>query len=161
MQKRIYSLTFIIFCMKVIFTKDVPRVGKKDEIKELPNGYVQNFLIPRGLAELASASAIARLVLRKTLVENAKKKKDSSVKEALATLRKANIIMRGKANEQGHLFASIHKEGIAAEIEKKLHVLLSPGYILLDEPIKNIGTHIIKLKAGEEEGVITLLVEAT
>ena len=51
--------------MKVIFLKDVPRVGKRNDIKEVNDGYAVNFLFPRKLAEMATPSAINELEKRK------------------------------------------------------------------------------------------------
>ena len=101
--------------MKIILLKDVPKVGKKHETKEVPDGYGRNFLLKRGLAEIATASAIKRVEEIKKTAAVEKKIQEDLLMKNLEDLNDITITLKEKANEEGHLFAGIHKEEIISE----------------------------------------------
>ena len=70
------------------------------------------------------------------------------------------IEISGKANEQGHLFASIHPETIIAELKKQKGVDLSPEFLQLEKPLKEVGEHKIPVKVQGKTGGFTVLVKA-
>ena len=126
--------------MKVILLMDVRGVGRKHEEKEVSNGYATNYLIPRKLAKYASTSAHKEL----------EHQKEERVKSTQANLEKLSEKLRGldtveikaPANEQGHLFAAIGKKDVAEKTG------LPEEIIMLDEPIKEIGSYQVLIKVG-------------
>ncbi|OGI84368.1 50S ribosomal protein L9, partial [Candidatus Nomurabacteria bacterium RIFCSPLOWO2_01_FULL_37_49] len=98
--------------MKVIFLHDVPRVGKKYDIKEVNDGYAMNFLLPRKLAQAATPKAVAELEIRKKEVMIEREVQEDLLMKNLEEIKGKTITIKGKANEQGHLFSAIHKKEI-------------------------------------------------
>jgi large subunit ribosomal protein L9 len=133
--------------MKVILLKDIPRIGKKYDVKEMSDGNVQNMLIPRGLALVATPDAIKRIDLERVRNEGERKLHTDLILKNLSDLSEQTIIMIEKANEKGHLFASIHTKEIVEAIKKQTQLDISSEYIALDKPIKEIGTHLLEVKA--------------
>jgi len=137
--------------MKIIFLKDIPGVGRKYDIKNVADGYAQNFLLPRGFAKVATD------ILEKEMeLEKKNKKKEQEVRENLLDkevdkLKNVVLEIKSKLNEKGHLFASIHKEEILKELKKKLKLDINLEYIKLDNPIKESGEHILKIQIGKKE----------
>ena len=66
----------------------------------------------------------------------------------------------GKANEKGHLFAGLHREEIAKEIEKQTQLQVDPTFIQLDHPIKEVGEHEIAVKGGGKSAKFKVVIEA-
>ena len=133
--------------MKVLFLKDVKGVGRASEVKEVADGYVKNFLLPKGLVKLATQGTIAEI--------NAKKdKEDKAIADIRAKLKiieissgKNPIVLKVKVGEHNEIFGSIHE----AQIEE---ALISRGYKglridKLDRPIKSIGLHKVKIRLGK------------
>lgn len=145
--------------MRIIFTKDVPRVGKKYEIKEVADGYGRH-LVAQKIAEVATDEVIARVEQKKITDASQKKVHEELLAKTLASLDGAAITLTGKANEQGHLFASIHKEEVLAELKKSLRVDLHPDYLILDRPLKETGSFEIPIVVGKNRAVLTVIVEA-
>lgn len=144
--------------MKIIFLKDVPRVGKKYEVKEVAAGYGRHLIVLRA-AELAAPEVVARLQ-RKMEADAAHKKihTDLLIKN-LSGLNGVTITLHGKANDKGHLFASIHKEEILAELKRATHLEMHPDYVLLDHPLKTLGTHEIPVTIDGKEATFTVVIE--
>lgn len=145
--------------MKVILLKDIPKVGKKFEIKDLSEGHVQNFLIPRGFVTPATPQAVLKIALEKEKVDGEKKIQDELLVKSLDTLKNSVVTILGKANEKGHLFAGINKEMLISEIFKQVHLNLNDDTVVLEKPIKEVGEHKVVIQALGKKVELTVKVE--
>ena len=142
--------------MKIIFLKDVPRAGKKYEVKEVADGYGRH-LVAQKVAEPATKETIARVQGKMATDATMKKVHTELLMKNLESLSGTRITLRGKANEKGHLFASIHKEEVLAELKRSTHLDMHPDYVILDRPLKAIGTYEIPVVI--EKNRVTFTVE--
>jgi len=141
--------------MKVILLRDVAKVGRKGEVCEVPSGHAINLLIPRKLAVPATTENISR-----HKAETARRAQDQaqtadSFQKALDALKEKTITYTAGANAQGHLFKGIRAADIAGRLTEEGYPI-SEQAIVLEHPIKDLGTHTIPLKQGGIEGVCTL-----
>jgi large subunit ribosomal protein L9 len=146
--------------MKIILLQDVAKLGKRFDIKEVSDGHATNFLIPRKLAISGTAEAVKRIESQKMKLAGDKKIHQELLAQNIDSLAGATLRISGKANEKGHLFAGLHKEEIIKELQKQTRVQLDPEFLLLDQPIKEVGEHIIDVKGGGKTGKLKLVVEA-
>lgn len=144
--------------MKILFLKDVPKIGKKNDIKEVADGFARNFLFPKKLAEPATKDAEAKVLKMKAELTQMKKTDEDLLVKNLKALSDTIITMQGKANEKGHLFAAIHKEEIISKLRES-GVSVPAERILLEKPIKEIGRHGISFTLGTKQGTFTVVVE--
>jgi len=146
--------------MKIILLKDVKKIGKKYEIKDVSDGFALNMLIPKGLALPATTGNINTIEMKRknNLFEIIKN--NTELEEALKRIKNITVELKGKVNDIGHLFAGIHKENITEAIQKQYGINLSPEHIILDKPIKEVGEHDVKLNINDREVVFKLLVTA-
>ncbi len=138
--------------MEVILTKDVDKLGYKNDLVKVKPGYGRNFLVPQGLAILATVSS--KKVLAETLKQRAfKEEKIKKDAEGLAeTLKKTTVKVAAKAGESGKIFGSVNSIQIAdaiktatgREIERKNITLVDA------ENIKSLGTYKAKIKVHRE-----------
>ncbi len=146
--------------MKVILLKDIAKIGKKYDIKNVADGYAVNLLIPQKLAISATNEAIKSINTIKSKDEGDRKVQEELLVKSLKDLENSNIVIKEKANEKGHLFAGIHKEELAKEIEKQTRIAVSPSFINLEHPLKTVGEHKIEILAGGKKGIVKVSVEA-
>jgi len=137
--------------MKIILLKDVPKIGRKYDIKNVADGYAQNFLLPKGLAKVATDVITKEMELKKKNKEEEQKVRENLLDMEVDKLKNTVLEIKSKLNEKGHLFASIHKEEILKELRKKLKLDINSEYIKLDNPIKESGEHTIKIQIGKKE----------
>jgi len=136
--------------MKVIFLKDVKGQGKKGEIKEVSEGYAKNFLFKQGAAKEATDGNIKTLDLQK---QSEAKRKDREKEEARALgerLSGITLTLKHKAGEGGRLFGSITTKQIAEELEKTHKIVIDKRKMVLDDPIRTVGTMDIPVKLYPE-----------
>lgn len=145
--------------MKVILLKDIQKVGKKFEIKDLADGHVLNFLIPRGLVAIATPQAVQKIAIEKDKAESEKKIQADLLVKSLDTLRNSTITIFGKANDKGHLFAGINKEALVLEIFKQTNLNLDPDAVVLPKPLKEVGTHMVTIQALGKKAEMKVVVE--
>jgi large subunit ribosomal protein L9 len=145
--------------MQVIFLQDVPRVGKRHDIKEINGGYAMNFLFPRKLAEAATPKTIAELEQRKKNITIEREVQTDLLMKNLEKIRDKVLFMKAKADEKGHLFSGIHKKEIIAEMKKQNHADISEEFIVLEKPIKEIGEHEIQIATKDKKSSFKLIVE--
>ncbi len=146
--------------MKVIFLKDVPRVGKKYDVKEVNDGYATNFLLPRKLAEVATMKAVAELEKRKKSIEIEREVQESLLLKNLEEIKGKVIKMKGKANEKGSLFSAIHTKEIVEAMKAQNHADIGEEFIVLEKPIKETGEHEIPISIKGKKSSFKLIVEA-
>lgn len=145
--------------MKIILLKDVPKVGRKYETKDVSEGYAANLLIPRGLAVAATASAMKSLELERAKIEGERRIHDDLLAKNISTLDGKVVTLKLKVNEKGHLFAGIHKVELLPELEKQAGVQLNAENIILDKPIKEAGDHVVEVRGAGKSGRFTLRIE--
>lgn len=132
--------------MKVILTKSVADLGDKGDVVEVANGYGRNYLLPQKLAVRASAGSLKQAeAMRVARIEAIRR----SLEEAQAvadSLAGTRVVIAARAGDAGNLFGSIGTADIAAAIVKFTGVNIDRKIIKIDEPIKEIGLHEIRLK---------------
>lgn len=146
--------------MEVILLKDVAKVGRRFDIVTVADGFAIHCLIPQGLAQAATPAARALVLSQKAKLSQEKNAQQAQLAKCIAGINGKTVVMQEKANEQGHLFGSLHVERIASAIYDQLGVSIPPDCIRLEHPIKEIGETVITLGAGETTGTCTLKVEA-
>jgi len=146
--------------MKVVLLKDVPKVGKKFDIKDVASGYALNLLIPKGLAEVATDSSVKKVELLKASQREVEKKAEDMLVKNLEAVKNHKITLHSKANEKGHLFASIHKDEIVKALKEKFGVEFSDSSVAYDSPIKEIGEHTVEIKIGDKSAKVKVEVKA-
>ncbi|CAJ1224580.1 50S ribosomal protein L9 [Lactiplantibacillus xiangfangensis] len=138
--------------MQVIFLNDVRGKGKRGQIKNVPDGYAQNFLIKKGLAKEATKSAIATLKAEqkneaaKAEEELAEAKTTKTALEADATV----VELKAKAGTDGRLFGSIPSKQIATALADQYNVKLDKRKIELPDPIRVLGYTNVPVKLHPE-----------
>lgn len=135
--------------MKVIFLQDVKGQGKKGEIKEVSEGYAQNFLLPKKLVKPATDGNVKV----QDSIKNAEvKKKDQereNAKALAATLEQTTVTIRAKSGEGGRLFGSITNKQVSEELEK-LKLKIDKRSIIMDQPIRTLGVTKVPVKLHPE-----------
>ena len=136
--------------MKVVFLADVKGQGKKDQIKEVSDGYARNFLIPKKLAAPADAKVMNEIKnkeaskLHKIEVEKA---------EANALAEKLKTVMvkiTAQAGADGRLYGSVTSKDIVEALEKQHDVVIDKRKLNLPDPIKAFGVYSIDVKLYTE-----------
>lgn len=124
--------------MKVIFLQNVKKKGQKDEVKEINEGYARNFLIPKKLAVEATPGMLAELKKRTDAKAGQVAKHSKEFQAALDAITEFTLVIKKKANEEGHLFSGVTaKEILGLLKEKDIH--LDDKNLDLRSPIKKTG----------------------
>lgn len=145
--------------MKVILKADVRGKGKKGQMIEVAEGYARNFLMPKGLAVLATADAVNTMRLQ----EKAKAKADAEAKAAATEiaekLKGLQVKVVSKGGEGGKLFGAVTGREISAALKEQHSVDIDSKKLVLDEPIKSFGSYQVKAKLGFEiSGTVYVIV---
>ena len=145
--------------MKVIMKADLRGKGKKGQMIEVAEGYARNFLLPKGLAVLATADAMNTMRLQ----EKAKAKADAEAKAAATEiaekLKGLQVKVSSKGGEGGKLCGAGTGREIAAALKEQHGVDIDSKKLVLDEPIKSFGSYQVKAKLGFEiSGTVYVIV---
>lgn len=148
--------------MKVILLRDVEKLGKKFDVKEVADGYARNFLIPKGLAKPATESALKTLEAEKAAAEAMAVEDLKKTEEMVAALDGQEIEIPAKAGEDGKLYGSLTPLKIAKTLKDK-GMEIKKNQIKLSAPIKEVGEHeiIIEFPHGLEAKVKLIVAEET
>ena len=132
--------------MKIILNQDVRSLGKKGEIVNVADGYARNYILPKKLGMEATAANLNAEKQRKA-AEDRRAAEAKAQAEALAeNLKSAKVVLRVKVGSGGKLFGAISSKEIAEALAEQCGLEADKKKIQLDEPIKTVGTHEVKLK---------------
>jgi large subunit ribosomal protein L9 len=145
--------------MKVIFIKDVPKMGRRLEVKDMPDGYARNFLIPKGLVVAATPAEMAKRDREVQSREDSKALEDKLVEANFEHAADETLVIRMIANEEGHLFSAVTPRIIREHLENDRHVDLPEKAIVIEHPIKTVGPHVIQLQFKDHKKILHILVE--
>ena len=136
--------------MKVILSDDVEKLGRKGDVVTVADGYARNFLVPKGLAMVASRGALKQA----NLMQKARAEKDERDKQAAAarvsTLAASPVYISARAGEEGRLFGSVTNSDVARAIQEQLGEAVERRDIRLEDPIRSLGTHQVEVNLHAE-----------
>jgi len=132
--------------MKVLLLEDVPKLGKKGEIKEVSDGYARNYLIPRKLAVEATDGLIKHIEESKRIEEKKKESIKNKSEGILEKLKDVTIVLKVKAGEKGKLFGAVTSQDIANKIKEVVGIDFDKNLFEDKVNLKEIGTYSIKIK---------------
>ena len=126
--------------MKIILTKDFENLGSAGDIKEVKNGYARNFLIPKGIASIASSSNI------KTFEEIKRQQEIDNAKKVSGKIDEFTLTIKVKTGEEDKVFGSVTSQIIHDRLVENGFDSIEKRRIILKEPIKTLGEHIVEIK---------------
>lgn len=132
--------------MKVVLKKDVPGLGKAGEIKKVADGYARNYLIPKGLAAVATPGAIKQAELERAAEERRAQKLQQEAQELAQRLASQTLIFKARAGEGDRLYGSITNADIARAIQEAVGMEVDKRKVLLEHPIRELGEHTVAVK---------------
>ena len=145
--------------MKVILTQDVRGKGKKGQMIEAAEGYARNFLLPKGMAVLATADAVNTMNLQAKAKAKADAEAKAAALEIAEKLKSCQVKIAAKGGEGGKLFGAVTGKEIAAALKEQYGMVVDSKKLVLDQPIKTFGSFEVKAKLGFEiSGTVYVLV---
>src|SRR5919198_1429038 len=132
--------------MKVLLNESVKNVGTAGEIKEVKDGFARNFLIPRGLATIATSGAVKQADAHRQ-AEERREAKNLSANQALgAKVGAITVPLRARVGEQGRLYGAITSADIATALAAQIGQEIDRRRIELDEPIRHLGEYKVPIR---------------
>jgi large subunit ribosomal protein L9 len=132
--------------MKVILRTDVSELGKRGDVLDVADGYARNYLVPKGLAMKATDGAATQAASMRR-ARDLRDAQDRAAAETLATTLVPKVItVTARAGSEGKLFGSVTSADISAAIEAQTTVQIDRRKLVLPEPIKTLGTHVVPAK---------------
>jgi large subunit ribosomal protein L9 len=135
--------------VELLLAETVPALGEQGEIVRVKRGYARNFLIPQGLATVATEANKRMVELHKARQEEVAAKKLAQIRKLADEVAKYSVTIEANATEEGHLYGSV----LAADISKSLKSAgfpVEPDHIKLEGPLKELGMYTVKLQIHPE-----------
>ncbi len=145
--------------MQVILKQDIEKIGRRGDIVDVSRGYVRNFLVPRGLAEMATPTRLEEVRREMAEAEERDRRMAERAGEIAETLNKSVITIEARTGEDERLFGSVTAANIAEAIDRARGVRVDRRRIRLEEPIRSLGTHQVPVQVhGDIEASVKVIV---
>lgn len=135
--------------MKIILLKDVKKLGKKDDVVNVSDGYARNFLFPRKLALEAKESNLNLLNNRKEAERKQRLQEVEEAQKLADKLKNQEIILKVKSGDNGKLFGSISGKDIADELKERFNLDIDRRKVNV-ETIRQLGVYDVEIKLYPE-----------
>ena len=146
--------------MEVLLIQDVAGVGKAGEIKRVADGYGRNYLIPKGLAVLSQPGLVRQAEEQRQAREKSVIRETADARVLAERMAQMTLTFQAKAGEQEKLYGSITSGDIVEELAKLLGQEIDRRKVLLDQPIKQLGSHQVTVRlATDVTADLTVVVE--
>ena len=133
---------------QAILLKDVESLGKAGEAIDVSPGYLRNYLLPRKLAQPATAGSLEEARRRQEAAERAAREASERAEENAALLAKTVLTIQHRAGEDGKLYGSVTSKEIAEAISEARGMRVDRKRIRLDDPIRELGTYMVEIELG-------------
>ncbi len=144
--------------MKVILLQDIARMGRKHEVKIVPDGHAQNYLIPRRLALVATAHNLKQYEEQKARSVVADTTRAEAFRQFLSMMATTPLSISAPANTQGNLFKGLRATDIAIALSARADMPILASALDLAQPIKTIGEHSVGVRMGDQQGTVVISV---
>jgi len=146
--------------MRIILQKLVDKLGAPGDIVEVADGYARNYLMPRGLAVKATRGGVKHVESLKRAHTVRVNQAKAEAEQVASKLISAPITVSAHAGEEGKLFGSVTASDIAEAIDKQAGIRIDRHDVHLEEPIRSIGTHEVRVHLFPEvDPILTVEVE--
>lgn len=147
--------------MRVVLRSDVRGLGKRGEIKDVADGYAQNFLLPKGLAVEANAAELKRLAQERAGAEKKKERALGEAKQLAERIGATTLTFALKAGKEGRTFGSVTGKDIAEALKRDAGIDLERTKIHLEDPLRALGVHKVEVRlATGVRASLTVEIEA-
>ena len=136
--------------MKVILLTDVKGKGKKGQMIEVSDGYARNYMLPRKLAQEATADAVNTMRMNDKATAERQARERAEAVAISKQLRELTLVVKAKGGGAGRLFGAVTTNEIADALKRSAGITIDKRKLVLDENIKNVGTYTVKAKLGYE-----------
>jgi large subunit ribosomal protein L9 len=146
---------------QAILLQDVETLGERGHVIDVAPGYLRNYLVPRKLAQPATAGALEEAKRRMDAAERAAKARAERETEAAGLLSKTVLTIHQRAGEDGKLFGSVGPKEIVDALREARDLRMDKKQILLEQPLRELGTFMveIQLSDGTTASVKTIISE--
>ncbi|MDP3244548.1 MAG: 50S ribosomal protein L9 [bacterium] len=134
--------------MKVVLIQNIDKIGKAFEIKEVADGYAQNFLLPRGLAQIATPQNLLIVEARKKTLQNKDKQARKERAQAAKKLEGLKVIIKEKVQDNGVLYGSVNQTKIA-DVLKKSGFMVEKEQVVLKNSLKETGEFSVEINFSQ------------
>jgi len=150
-----------VLSMKIVLRQDVPKLGEAGTIQTVANGYARNFLIPQGMAVVATEGEI-KVAQHNLAVKERKIARQEELQKSLAEkIQGTKLAFTARAGESGRLFGSITAADVAAQLSEKIGEEIDRRKIVLDEPLRTVGDHTVTVHlVGKLRPQVTVAISA-
>ena len=146
--------------VEVILLRDVKRLGNAGDVKRVKDGYARNYLIPRGLAVVATKEAVKQARQRLAAQARQEEREVATAESLSEVIERLTLTFAVRAGETGTLYGSVTNADIAAKLEKEIGQPFDKRKVLLEQPIKELGTYTVAVKlTGEVTPTVSVVVE--
>ena len=132
--------------MQVILKQDVKGQGKKGQMINVSDGYARNYLLPRGLAEVASKANINALKGKQESLEYRMKKELEEANAIAEKMKEIKVVLKAKAGDNGKLFGSVTSKDVSEALTEQHHIKLDKKKFVMPDGIKTLGTTTVDVK---------------
>ena len=136
--------------MKVILLQDVKGQGKKGQLIDVSDGYARNFLLPRKLAQEATADNVNTMKMNDKAAQEKRQREREAALALSKVLKEMTLVVTAKGGGAGRLFGSVTNAEISDALAKQHKIDLDKRKIVVKDPIKNVGTYTVVCKLGYE-----------
>jgi len=135
--------------MKVVFLQDVPGVARAGEVKEVADGHGRNFLLPRGLAELATPAKLKQVEMKLQAEARRRARFEEEVRSLAEQIEGVSLTFKKRVRGKDTLYGSVSSIAIAQELNR-LGYKVEKHMVRLEEPIKHLGNYEIEIELSKD-----------
>ncbi len=135
--------------IQLLLVQPVEHLGKQGDVVEVKPGYAVNYLLPQGLATIATDHHKRMVEKHKARLAEVQKARLKGLQEMADNLGRQSITIEANANEEGHLYGSVGSLDISNAL-KKLNIAIMPDQVRLQGPLKELGLYTVKVHLGQE-----------
>src|SRR5262245_7706321 len=136
--------------MKVLLNESLKNVGRAGEIKEVKDGYARNYLIPRGLATMATAATVKQAESQRQAEERREARNPSANQTLGNKLSASTITLRARVGEQGRLYGAITATDIATALTAEVGHEIDRRRVELEDPIRHRGEYKVPVRLARD-----------
>ena len=138
--------------IELLLVHNVEHLGKQGDVVEVKRGYAYNYLLPQGLATVATEHHKRMVEKHRAKLEEIARERMAGLRSLLEELARTSVTIEANANDEGHLYGSVGAPEISRSL-KQQDLMVSPDQIVLQGPLKEVGLYTVKVRlAAEVEG---------